>query len=63
MSLNRVCHIPFQQGLVGISPMISFLLLLNYTCFYWLSYLRIKIITKLRQTRLETKIILVVVVL
>ena len=63
MSLNRVCHIPFQQELVGISPMISFLLLLNYTWFYWLSYLRIKIITKLRQTRLETKIILVVVVL
>jgi len=37
MSLNRVCHILFQQGLVGTSPMISFLPLLNHTWFYWLS--------------------------
>ena len=45
MSLNRVCHILFQQGLVRTSPTISFLLLLNYAWFCWLSYLRIKIIT------------------
>ena len=45
MSLNRVCHILFQQGLVRASPTISFLLLLNYTWLYWFSYLRIKIIT------------------
>ena len=48
MSLNRVCHILFQQGQEGTSPMISFLLLLNYAWFYWLSYLCIKIITKSR---------------
>ena len=45
MSLNRVCHILFQQGLVRTSPTISFLLLLNYAWFCLLSYLRIKIIT------------------
>ena len=47
MSLNRVCHILFQQGLVRTSPTISysFLLLLNYAWFCWLSCLRIKIIT------------------
>ena len=45
MSLNRVCHILFQQGLVRTSPTSSFLLLLNYAWFCLLSYLRIKIIT------------------
>ena len=45
MSLNRVCHILFQQGLVRTSPTISFFTIIKFVWFYWLSYLRIKIIT------------------